>query len=81
VCRSSPTRSRTHGVIETLTSKNVMTFADKAYQGARGSIRTPFKHHRYRPTLSAWQKQSNRAHARIRTIVNAPMPPSRLGKF
>jgi len=24
-------------------SANVMTFADKAYKGARGSIRTPFK--------------------------------------
>ncbi|CAM5269866.1 DDE Tnp4 domain-containing protein OS=Streptomyces aurantiogriseus OX=66870 GN=GCM10010251_97250 PE=4 SV=1 [Streptomyces aurantiogriseus] len=45
-----------------------MTFADKAYQGARGSIRTPFKRHRYRPKLTAWQKKVNRAHARIRAI-------------
>jgi DDE superfamily endonuclease len=49
------TAARTHG-IDTLTSQKVMTFADKAYQGARGSIRTPFKRHRYRPKLSAWQK-------------------------
>jgi hypothetical protein len=62
------TAARTHGIIETLTSANVMTFADKAYQGARGSIRTPFKRHRYRPKLSAWQKKVNRAHARIRAI-------------
>jgi hypothetical protein len=45
-----------------------MTFADKAYQGARGGIRTPFKRHRYRPKLSRWQKKVNSAHARIRAI-------------
>ena len=45
-----------------------MTFADKAYQGARGSVWTPFKRHRYRPKLSRRQKAVNRAHARIRAI-------------
>ena len=44
----------------------MVTFADKAYQGARGSVRTPFKRHRYRPKLSRRQKAVNRAHARIR---------------
>ena len=43
-----------------------MTFADKAYQEARGSIRTPFKRPRYQPKLSRRQKAVNRAHARIR---------------
>jgi hypothetical protein len=62
------TAARTHAIIEALTSANVMTFADKAYQGARGTIRTPFKRHRYRPKLTAWQKKVNRAHARIRAI-------------
>ncbi len=62
------TAARTHAIIAALTSAKVMTFADKAYQGARGSIRTPFKRHRYRPKLSAWQKKANRAHARIRAI-------------
>jgi DDE superfamily endonuclease len=62
------TAARTHGIIDTLSSQNVMTFADKAYQGARGSVRTPFKRHRYRPKLSRWQKKVNRAHARIRAI-------------
>jgi hypothetical protein len=59
------TAARTHGIVEALTSANVMTFADKAYQGARGSVRTPFKRHRYRPKLSRRQKAVNRAHARI----------------
>ena len=62
------TAARTHGIIDALTSANVMTFADKAYQGARGSIRTPFKRHRYRPKLSRRQKAVNRAHARIRAL-------------
>ena len=62
------TAARAHTIIEALISANVMTFADKAYQGARGSIRTPFKRHRYRPKLSAWQKKVNRAHTRIRAI-------------
>ena len=42
------------------------TFADKGYQGAGGSIRTPFKGHRLRPPLSRHQRSVNRAHARIR---------------
>lgn len=46
------TAARTHAIIDALTNMNVMTLADKAYQGARGSIRTPFKRHRYRPKLS-----------------------------
>jgi hypothetical protein len=49
-----------------LTNAEVTTFADKAYQGAGGSVRTPFKRHRYRPKLSRRQKAVNKAHARIR---------------
>ena len=44
-----------------------MTFADKGYQGARGSVRTPFKRRCFRPKLSRRQKAANRAHAKIRT--------------
>jgi hypothetical protein len=62
------TAARTHAITDALTNAKVLTFADKAYQGARGSIRTPFKRHRYRPKLSAWQKKVNRAHARIRAV-------------
>ncbi len=45
-----------------------MTFADKAYQGAGGSVRTPFKRHHRRPPLSRNQKEVNRAHAKIRSF-------------
>ncbi|MGW0503428.1 transposase family protein [Micromonospora sp. NPDC003241] len=60
------TAARTHGIIDALTNANAMTFADKGYQGARGSIRTPFKRHRFRPKLSRRQKTVNRAHTTIR---------------
>jgi DDE superfamily endonuclease/Helix-turn-helix of DDE superfamily endonuclease len=60
------TAARTHGIIDALTSADVMTFADKGYQGARGSVRTPFKRRHFRPKLSRRQKTVNRAHAKIR---------------
>lgn len=60
------TAARTHGIIDALASHDVMTFADKAYQGAGGSVRTPFKRHRHRPKLFRRQKAVNRAHARVR---------------
>ncbi|MFI2577748.1 transposase family protein [Streptomyces rochei] len=55
------TAARTHGIIEALTSANVMTFADKGYQGACGSVRTPFERCCFRPKLSRRQKAVNRA--------------------
>ena len=60
------TAARHHGIIEALTSADVTTFVDKCYQGAGGSVRTPFKRHRSRPKLSRRQKAVNRAHAKIR---------------
>lgn len=62
------TAARTHGLIAQLTELEVMVFADKAYQGAGGSIRTPFKRHHLRPPLSARQEEVNRNHARIRAL-------------
>jgi hypothetical protein len=38
-----------------LANGDVMTSANKAYQGAGVSVRTPFKRHRYRPKLSRWR--------------------------
>jgi hypothetical protein len=60
--------ARDLGIIDALAGVNVLTFADKAYQGAGGSVRTPFKRHRHRPRLSRRQKSVNRDHARIRAI-------------
>jgi hypothetical protein len=57
------TAARTHGLIDVLTSATVLTFADKGYQGAGGTIWTPFKRRRTR--LSRRQKTVNRHHAKI----------------
>jgi DDE superfamily endonuclease/Helix-turn-helix of DDE superfamily endonuclease len=62
------TAARAHGLIDALTAADVMTFADKGYQGAGGTVRTPFKRHHQRPPLSRRQKAVNRSHARIRGI-------------
>lgn len=62
------TAARTAGLIDALTSAGVKTFADKGYQGAGGTIRTPFKRHRHRRRLSRGQREVNRSHARIRAI-------------
>jgi hypothetical protein len=42
--------------------------ADEPTEFAGGTIRTPFKRHRYRQKLPQQQKAVNRAHARIRAI-------------
>jgi hypothetical protein len=60
--------AREHTIIDALAEAQVMTFADKGYQGAGGTVRTPFKRHHRRPPLSRNQKEVNRAHARIRGI-------------
>jgi len=62
------TAARTHHVIDALSTAQVMTFADRGYQGAGGSVRTPFKRHQRRQRLSCRQKAVNRSHARIRGI-------------
>jgi hypothetical protein len=62
------TAARTHRLADALTIANVMTYADKAYQGAGGNVRTPFKRHRHRPRLSRLQKTVNRNHAKIRAV-------------
>ena len=62
------TAAREHGIVDALTEQDVMTFADKGYQGAGGTVRTPFKRHRRRPRLSRREKAVNRSHAKIRAI-------------
>lgn len=52
--------AREPGVIDALNSTGVLVLADKAYQGAGGTVRTPFKRHPLRPPLSRRQKQVNR---------------------
>lgn len=65
------TAARTHGLIDALATVNVMTFADKAYQGAGGTVWTPFKRQPKRPRLSKRQRSVNRQHARSAPSANA----------
>lgn len=62
------TAARTIGLIDALSTADVTTFADRGYQGAGGSVRTPFKRHRRRQRLSRREKAVNRSHARIRAL-------------
>jgi hypothetical protein len=57
-----------------------MTVADKAYQGAGGTVRMPFKRHRYRPRLSRRQKAVNRSHARVRARGERAVVTLKTGK-
>ncbi len=59
--------ARTHGIIETLTSVNLPCWADKAYRGAGGTIRVPYRG-RWE-NLSAGQQARNRSHAKIRALA------------
>ncbi|MET9301307.1 transposase family protein [Micromonospora aurantiaca] len=58
------TAARYHGIIDALTEAQVMTFADKGYRGARGTIVVPF----YGRNLPEPMHEVNRSHAKIRAI-------------
>ncbi|TDE16958.1 IS5/IS1182 family transposase, partial [Nonomuraea mesophila] len=50
------------GILRALEQAGIITLADKAYQGAEGPVRTPYKG-KHKPES---QKHANRAHARLR---------------
>jgi len=62
---------RTHGIIDALEGVDVECWADKAYRGAGGTVRVPYWG-RWE-TLSASQQAVNRAHAKIRALVERAM--------
>ncbi|MFH8395763.1 transposase family protein [Streptomyces sp. NPDC018036] len=71
--------ARTHGIIEALTQAGIRTWADKGYQGARGTIRVPYRG-RW-STLPAGKRAVNSSHARIRAVgeqANATLKSWRL---
>lgn len=59
--------AREHGIIDALAQAGILCWADKAYQGAKGTVRVPYRG-RWE-SLSAGQKAVNRSHARIRALV------------
>jgi hypothetical protein len=54
--------ARIWGIPRALEEAGIITLADKAYQGAEGPVRTPYKG-KNKPES---QKQANRAHAKLR---------------
>lgn len=63
--------ARTHGVIEALTQARVRCWADKAYQGAGGTVRVPYRGRWDK--LSAGQRAVNISHAKIRALGEQAM--------
>ncbi|CAL9331547.1 IS5 family transposase ISStsp5 [Streptomyces sp. enrichment culture] len=62
------TAARTHRIVTVCESLRIPALADKAYEGAGGTFRTPFKQHCGRD-LTVHQKSIDRAHARLRGPV------------
>ncbi|MBC7273016.1 IS5 family transposase [Streptomyces albogriseolus] len=63
--------AREHGIIDALDQAHIPCWADKGYQGARGTVRVPFRG-RWE-TLSAGQQAVNRSQAKIRALVEQAM--------
>ncbi|MFF1977346.1 transposase family protein [Streptomyces sp. NPDC058204] len=57
------TAARAHGIIQACLTRQILVLADRAYQGAGATFRTPYYHHREQPPQ---YQQFNRDHARLR---------------
>ncbi|MFD5520085.1 transposase family protein [Streptomyces sp. NPDC127066] len=63
------TAARHHGIIGALTDEGLRCWADKAYQGAGGPVRVPFRGRR----LKRWKRRHNSSHAKIRCVGERAM--------
>lgn len=63
--------ARTHGIIDALAQADIPCWADKAYQGAGGTVRVPYRGRWEK--LSAGQQAVNRSHAKIRALGEQAM--------
>lgn len=61
--------SRPQGIVEALTDAQLKCWADKAYQGAGGPVRVPFRGRR----LKSWKRRHNSSHAKIRCLGEQAM--------
>jgi hypothetical protein len=57
------TAARAHDIIQACLTRQILILADRAYQGAGATVRTPYYHHHEQP--ERYQK-FNRDHARLR---------------
>ncbi len=58
-----------HRIIEALAEAGLKYWADKAYQGAGGTVRVPFRGRR----LKRWKRRHNTTHAKIRCVGEQAM--------
>ncbi|MGW1203152.1 transposase family protein [Streptomyces cyaneofuscatus] len=63
------TAARQHGIIEALAEAGLKCWADKAHQGAGGTVRVPFRGRR----LKRWKRCHNTTHAKIRCLGEQAM--------
>ncbi|MER7967407.1 transposase family protein [Streptomyces sp. NPDC096080] len=63
------TAARQHGITEALAEPELKCWADKAYQGAGGPVRVPFRGRH----LKRWKRRHNTTHARIRCLGERAM--------
>ncbi len=63
--------AREHGIIDALKEAGIDGWADKGYQGARGTIKVSYRG-RW-TTLSAGQQAVNRSQAKIRALAEQAM--------
>ncbi|MFE3389989.1 transposase family protein [Streptomyces anulatus] len=63
------TAARHHGIIAALTEAGLRCWADKAYQGAGGPVRLPFRGRH----LKRWKHRHNTTHAKIRCLGEQAM--------
>jgi hypothetical protein len=57
------TAARAHGIVQACLTRQILVLADRAYQGAGATVRTPYYHHRDQPDP---YQQFNRDHTRLR---------------
>ncbi|GAA4885642.1 IS5/IS1182 family transposase [Kitasatospora terrestris] len=62
------TAARAHGIVQACLTRQILVLADRAYQGAGATVRTPYYRH---DELPEHYKQYNRDHARL-----SPNPPT-----
>lgn len=67
------TAARAHGVIQACLTRQVLVLADKAYQGAGGTVRTPYKgrgltggYRKFNKDHARWRAPGERAFARLK---------------
>ncbi|MGY3681320.1 hypothetical protein ACVWXU_004943 [Streptomyces sp. TE33382] len=63
------TAVRQHGITEAMAEAGLRCWADKAYQGAGGPVRVPFRGRR----LKRWKRRHNSSHAKIRCLGGQAM--------